>query len=407
MKREYTGLAIAGVALITAASALATTVPETSGPAKDGSPAWHIVKPVAQPRPAPPAPGAPRPVNAAVASQVASLRLPACGHSTICGRKGGFPRNLVEKVEWDQNLGYTVSYPLTLPSNIGGAPGAALDSKGNIWVIQRNPVGTPQLFKFDKDYKLKITVGEDVIGHTLKSHALAVDRDDNVWLSDADGSVVLEVSPEGKLLLTLGTRNTRGDWDESKGQHLLWQPASLAFGPNGDVYIGEGHANESPNDVDSDDTANNIGAARVLHLDHDGKFINQWFGDEVGQGKFDQVHALAVDPKNGDVWIGDREQYRFVVYTGDGQFIKTIQMRNLTCGLIFDPQGNPWMTSGMDGQVLKIDRDGKVLGAIGGGSGTGDGQFNEANYFAMDKQGNIYVGDTGIARVTKFTAPKK
>jgi hypothetical protein len=48
-----------------------------------------------------------------------------------------------------------------------------------------------------------------------------------------------------------------------------------------------------------------------------------------------------------------------------------------------------------------------VLGAIGGGSGTGDGQFNEANYFTVDKQGNIYVGDTGIARVTKFTPPAK
>ena len=27
----------------------------------------------------------------------------------------------------------------------------------------------------------------------------------------------------------------------------------IAFAPNGDVYIGEGHANESPNDAGSDD----------------------------------------------------------------------------------------------------------------------------------------------------------
>ena len=60
----------------------------------------------------------------------------------------------------------------------------------------------------------------------------------------------------------------------------------VAFAPNGDVYIGEGHANESPNDTDSDDPANNIGAARIIHLDKNGKFINQWYGNEVGQGKF-------------------------------------------------------------------------------------------------------------------------
>ena len=30
----------------------------------------------------------------------------------------------------------------------------------------------------------------------------------------------------------------------------------VAFAPNGDVYIGEGHADESPNDIGSDDPAN-------------------------------------------------------------------------------------------------------------------------------------------------------
>ena len=43
------------------------------------------------------------------------------------------------------------------------------------------------------------------------------------------------------------------------------------------------------------------------------------------------AHGVAVDPQNGDVWIGDREQYRLVVYTKDGVFRRTIQMRNLMC----------------------------------------------------------------------------
>src|SRR5437016_14580354 len=141
----------------------------------------------------------------------------------------------------------------------------------------------------------------------------------------------------------------------------------IAFGKNGDVYIGEGHANESPNDTDSSDPANNLGAARVIHLDKTGKFINQWYGNSVGQGKFDSVHGLAVDPANGDVWIGDREQYRIVVYSGDGRFLKTMQMRNLVCALYFDSRGQPWMASGQDGQLLKLGRDGMLLGAIGKG----------------------------------------
>ena len=68
----------------------------------------------------------------------------------------------------------------------------------------------------------------------------------------------------------------------------------VAFAPNGDVYIAEGHANESPNDADSDDAANNVGAARIIHLDKNGKFINQWYGNEVGQGKFSSAGSRTI-----------------------------------------------------------------------------------------------------------------
>jgi hypothetical protein len=83
------------------------------------------------------------------------------------------------------------------------------------------------------------------------------------------------------------------------------------------------------------------------------------------------VHGIAVDPKNGNVWLGDREQYRLVVYTAEGKFVKTVQMRNLMCASAFDPHSDLWVASGQDGQLLKIDQDGNVLGAVGNGSGTG------------------------------------
>jgi DNA-binding beta-propeller fold protein YncE len=274
-------------------------------------------------------------------------------------------------------------------------------------VFQRADQGKPQLFKFDPNYKLILQVAPDVIGYQEKAHGMAVDPEDNVWITAAGTSTVTKLSPEGKVLLTLGERNRRGDWDEAKGQRLLWEPVMVAFAPNGDVFIAEGHANESPNDSDSDDPANNIGAARIIHVDKNGKFKNQWFGNEVGQGKFASAHGLAVDPKTGDVWIGDREEYRIVVYNNEGKFLRTMQMRNLVCALNFDPQGNPWMASGQDGQFLKLTHDGKVVGAIGNGMGIGPGQFIEASYWSFDKQGNLYAGDTSVGRVTKMVASKQ
>ena len=387
----------------------------TQGPAIDGSPEWFLQGSFPDPTGRTivdanglvtvPARGGGPGQAATAAPAGAIVETPPCRRSPLCGKRAGINRQSLQRVQWKQTMGYTFTYPYVLPPGFGGVPAVALDSKNNLWVFQRADPGKPQLFKFDTGQKLILQVGPDVIGYQDKAHGMAVDADDNVWITAANSATVMKLSPDGKLLLTLGQRGRRGDWDEAKGQRLLWQPVMIAFGPNGDVYIGEGHANESPNDADSDDPANTVGASRIIHLDKNGRFINQWYGNEVGPGKFSSAHGLAVDPANGDVWIGDREEYRIVVYSGDGKFLKTMQMRNLVCALYFDARGNPWMATGQDGQFLKLDRSGKVLGAIGNGMGIGHGQFIEASYWAMDKQGNLYAGDTSVGRVTKMAAP--
>lgn len=352
--------------------------------------------------------------TAFAAAQAESLKasggVPPCSHSTVCDppHDQGGNRLILKGVEWKQAPGYTVAYPDVSPEGeSAGITAVAIDSKDNLWAIQRNAPGRPQLFEFSPDHKLIRTIGDDVITHQYKAHGIAVDVHDNVWICDANGSTVKELSPDGKILRTIGVRGHRGDWNEAKGQRLLWQPMMVAFAPNGDIYIGEGHAEESPNDVGSDDTTNINGAARVIHLDKNGKFINQWFGNQVGQGKFSMAHGLAVDRKTGNVYIGDREEYRIVVYTSDGRFIKTIQMRNLTCALYFDAHDQLWVATGWDGQLVRIDKEsGKVLAALGSGNGQGVGQFLESPYMAMDSHGNMYAGDTTRGRITEFVAPK-
>ena len=418
MRRDFAaGTAVVLGVVLSAVTVLSQSRLSTQGPAVDGSPAWFlqgsfpdptgrtIVEPGGRVTIA--ARGGGPAATASATSAPAVIETPPCRRSPLCGRRGGVSRQSLQRVQWKQTMGYTFEYPYVLPPGFGGVPAVALDSKHNLWVFQRADAGKPQLFKFDPQAKLILQVEPEVIGYQDKAHGMAVDSQDNVWITAATSATVMKISPEGKLLMTIGERGRRGDWDEAKGQRLLWQPVMIAFGPDGDVYIGEGHANESPNDTDSDDPANNVGAARIIHLDKTGKYINQWFGNEVGQGKFSSAHGLAVDPKTGDVWIGDREEYRIVVYSSDGRFLKTMQMRNLVCALYFDSHGEPWMATGQDGQFLKLDRNGKVLGAIGNGMGIGPGQFIEASYWTMDKQDNLYAGDTSVGRVTKMVAPGK
>jgi hypothetical protein len=317
----------------------------------------------------------------------------SCFGSPIC--PWGLGKETVNHVEYKPDMGYTYAYPLKFPAgSTGGVSAVGMDSKGRIYAFLRNGPGKPMLFEWDSNYKLIKSFGVEIAG---KPHGLAVDAEDNLWICDQFGDTVMKLSPEGKLLMTLGVKGQRGDWNEAKGQRLLWQPMMLAFAANGDIYIAMGHGNESPND----------GAARVLHLDKSGKFINQWFGNAVGPGKFAMAHAIAINPYNGNVYIGDREEYRIVVYDGSGKFIKTIQMANLVCALFVDRTKQLWMATGQDGQVVKLDWDGKVLGATGEGPGAGLGQFIESNYMAEDIHGDIFVGDTSSTRVTELVAPKR
>jgi hypothetical protein len=411
------GSLITGLGLLLAMGGLSAQTPvPTSGPAENGTPAWFLKGSFPDPtgntsvdregnvtvirggR------GGAAPSSTASAAPLPPT--PGCSRSPLCGNRVTPGRQSLQRVQFEQTLGYAFTYPYVLPPGTGGVPAVALDSRGHLWVFQRKPAGMSQLFKFDGTHRLVLEVAPDVIGYQDKAHGMAVDRDDNVWIVDTSGATVMKVSPDGKLLLTIGERGRRGDWDEARGLRRLWQPVMLAFAPNGDIFIAQGHANESPNDAGSDDRENNVGAARVLHLDRTGRFVNQWYGNSVGQGKFDSVHGLAIDPTNGDVWIGDREQYRIVVYNSAGQFLRTMQMRNLVCALQFDAQGNPWMASGQDGQFLKLNRQGKVLGAIGNGMGIGRGEFIEASYWVFDAQNNLYAGDTSVGRVTRMVAPQ-
>jgi len=313
-----------------------------------------------------------------------------CWGSPICAWRSG--PNTIHVVH-TPNMGYTYAYPLEFPAGTtGGVTGIAINSKDHIFAFVRTAPGQPQLYEWDENHKFVRAFGVNIAG---KSHALSIDAADNLWVCDQFGDTVMKLSPEGKLLQTFGVKGERGDWNEAKGQRLLWQPLDVAFAANGDVYIGMGHGNESPND----------GAARVLHLDKDGKFVNQWFGNANGPGKFGMVHGIAVDPKTGEVYIADREEYRIVVYTGDGKFVKTIQEPNLVCALFFDSHDQLWMATGQDGQIAKLDKDGNIVGAAGVGSGRGPGQFIESNYIVTDAHGDLYVGDTSQTRITEMIPP--
>src|SRR5271154_2995134 len=81
---------------------------------------------------------------------------------------------------------------------------------GNMLAFQR---AEPPLLVFDKSGKLVKSFGN---GMFVNAHGLAVDREGFIWASDAGardgrGQQVFKFSPDGKVVMTLGTAGVAGE----------------------------------------------------------------------------------------------------------------------------------------------------------------------------------------------------
>jgi hypothetical protein len=273
-----------------------------------------------------------------------------------------------------------VSNTFDLPEGVTmGAPASvAFDSKGHLFVLNRGP---QPLMEFDENQKFIRAFGEPL----RRAHGFRLDDAGNFWITDVGAHFVEKLDPQGRVLLTLGTRGQAGVWDEAAGSRLLNEPNDLAFGRNSDIFLVEGH---SPGKGDP----------RVLKFDKNGTFLKTWGGEGSAPGKFNVAHAIAVDAQ-GRLWIADRENQRIQIFDQDGTFIEQMKYAGLPCSFQIGDQ-NIFMVNGFTGQLLKMDLSGKVL-AVTGKPGKGLGEFGEAHFVAVSPRGEIYVADT-TGRLHKF-----
>src|SRR5258708_5045136 len=92
--------------------------------------------------------------------------------------------------------------------------------------------------RFDASGNFVLGFGEGLFNHP---HGFYVDREGNVWATDnaggnGKGHQVIKLSPEGKVLLTLGRGGVAGD-----GPDMFNAPTDVADAVNGDIIISDGH----------------------------------------------------------------------------------------------------------------------------------------------------------------------
>lgn len=279
-----------------------------------------------------------------------------------------------------------VPNPLPVPdaAAMGASSDVTFDAKGHLYVLSR---GAKPLTEFDENGKFIRAFGD---GLFTRSHGIRIDKDGNIWATDVGAHTVMKLSPNGDVLLTLGTKGKAGEWNEAAGSQLFNEPNDIVIAPNGDLFITQGHTPGAGK-----------GDPRVLKFDKNGKFIKSWGGKGTEPGKFDVAHGIAIDAK-GLLWVTDRENQRIQIFDQDGKYIRKIKYAGLPCSLDIGKQ-YIYMVNGFAGQLLRMDLDGKVLAATGkpGAAGTW-GEFGEAHFIAVSPKGEIYVADSVNRAVQKF-----
>ena len=276
------------------------------------------------------------------------------------------------------DLGYrAVPNGLQIPDGMEmGAPSSVVwTSRNHLVVFNRGP---HPLMEFDADGAFVRSWGE---GEYIRPHGMRLDPQGNIWTTDVNGHTVTKMNLDGEVLLTIGTKGQAGD--ASAG--LLNEPTDLTVNAAGEIFVLVGHGRGEP---------------RLLKFDSAGTLMTSWGGPGTGPGKFDTPHSIVVD-QAGLLYVADRQNRRVQIFDDGGKYIKEWAYKGLPCGLHIDADQQMYLASGFAGEILRLDKNGKAIGATGQ-PGKGLGEFGEAHYMTMAPNGDIFVADTVRPGLQKF-----
>ena len=297
----------------------------------------------------------------------------------------------------------------------GSTSAVDIDIDGtSIWVGERCGANScaesdlDPILKFDKDGNLVKSFGG---GMFIFPHGIHVDRQGNVWLTDAQGPrgrgpayegkghAVFKFSPDGELLMTLGRPGVGGDG----AGPLLNEPNDVHVAPNGDIFVAEGHSGQGAG-------ATWDTVARVVKFDRQGNFIKSWGGIGTAPGQFRTPHGLAMDSR-GRLYVADRGNVRIQIFDQDGNYIDQWKQFSRLSGIYIDADDNIY---GADSESSPTSNPGWRRGIRIGNAATGHVRFfipdpdpvprgtTAAEGVAVDAEGNVYGAEVGPRQLVKY-----
>jgi sugar lactone lactonase YvrE len=265
------------------------------------------------------------------------------------------------------------------------------------------------VLKFDASGKLVKSFGAGMIAF---AHGIHVDRDGNIWITDANsnkplntvGHQVIKFSPDGKVLMRIGKAGVAGNPPDA-----LTEPNDVVTAPNGDIFIAEGHSGQNQNAPPGT-------VARISKFDKNGRFIKSWgkLGSEPGE--FRTPHGLAFDSR-GRLYVADRGNVRLQVFDQDGRFLEQTYAFSRLSGIFIDKNDTLY---GADSESCPTSHPGGWKRGIRIGSArdftvrflipdpanpnpaTTKCGTSAAEGVAVDAAGNVYGAEVGPKQVVRY-----
>jgi hypothetical protein len=233
-------------------------------------------------------------------------------------------------------------------------------------------------------------------------HTVKPDADGNIWAIDGDarngvGNQVVKFSPDGKVLMKLGKAGQAGTATD-----VFDRPTGIAFAPNGDIFISEGHAP-------------GFGNSRITKFDKTGKFIKSFGHLGSGDGELKGPHVLAFDSQ-GRLFVADRSNSRVAFFDQDGKFLGAWKQFGRPSGIFIDKNDTLYVSDSESEDAPGKDtnnpgckrgirfgsvKDGKVQGYIPPPVPK-DAKNPPPEGVAADSHGNIYAAAVPEMAVYKY-----
>ena len=262
--------------------------------------------------------------------------------------------------------------------------GVCVDSQDRVYVLSR---GASPITIFDRDGNLVSRWGKGLFG---RAHGSCAGPNGSVFCTDDRKHTVRQFTPEGKLLMTIGTEDKPSDTGYREAADLFERIASITHGggpfnrptgvaisPKGEIYVSDGYGN-----------------AQIHRFTAQGELISSWGEPGPGPSQFRLPHNLRVD-KAGRVWVADRENSRIQIFREDGKFLS--QWTDLIRPTDMYVGDEVVIVSELCMRISIFTLGGDLLTRWGNEGHTAEDRLLLAPHtLTVDSRGDLYVGEVSM-----------